>query len=240
MPRGGSPQRELQHCCLPGAECQRTEQEGRAQGFKITGDPRKLGFAQCHRTQGPLHPSALPPPVPNSQEFLSKFAAFQGTMNEPEFPSNFVKPVEKAENASVPDKLKFNFYIPSAAINQGSSVDLVLLPATTGDFGVMPGHVPTVAELRPGVVSVHNELDKDVTKYFVSGGFAFIHADSTTDVCAVEAVPLSDIDSDAVRAGLAEYTGKLASLQGKGDDYELAAAQAGVEVYSALNSALGL
>lgn len=59
-------------------------------------------------------------------------------------------------------------------------------------------------------------------------------------MCAVEAVPLSDIDSDAVRAGLAEYTGKLASLQGKGDDYELAAAQAGVEVYSALNSALGL
>ncbi len=27
-------------------------------------------------------------------------------------------------------------------------VDLVLMPATTGDFGVMPGHVPTVAQLR--------------------------------------------------------------------------------------------
>lgn len=31
----------------------------------------------------------------------------------------------------------------------------MLLPATTGDFGVMPGHVPTVAQLRPGVVTVH-------------------------------------------------------------------------------------
>lgn len=111
--------------------------------------------------------TAPPPVVPTPQEFLSKFAAFQGTMNEPEFPSNFIKPVEKVESASVPDKLKFNFYIPSAAINQGSAVDLVLLPATTGDFGVMPGHVPTVAELRPGVVSIHNELDKDITKYFV-------------------------------------------------------------------------
>ena len=29
-------------------------------------------------------------------------------------------------------------------------VDLALLPAVTGDFGVMPGHVPTVAQLRPG------------------------------------------------------------------------------------------
>mgnify|MGYP001133508670 CR=1 FL=1 len=46
-------------------------------------------------------------------------------------------------------------------------VDLVLIPATTGDFGAMPGHVPTVAQLRPGVVTVHKELDKDVKKYFV-------------------------------------------------------------------------
>ena len=39
-------------------------------------------------------------------------------------------------------------------------VDMVLLPSTSGDFGVMPGHVPTVAQLRPGVVTVHTELDK--------------------------------------------------------------------------------
>ena len=41
-------------------------------------------------------------------------------------------------------------------------VDMVLLPSTTGDFGVMPGHVPTVAQLRPGVVTIHSELDKSV------------------------------------------------------------------------------
>lgn len=157
-------------------------------------------------------------------------------------------------------------------------IDLVLMPATTGDFGVMPGHVPTVAQLRcagaaccalllvlasrccpssarpaafaglcagvvcgrcvfkalrgapwlpacrawrqctqelkssaaacsppcansstslqqlistsldhcrPGVVTVHKELDKSVEKYFVSGGFAFVHPDSTADICAV-------------------------------------------------------
>lgn len=51
-----------------------------------------------------------------------------------------------------------------------TQVDLVLLPATTGDFGVMPGHVPTVAQLRPGVVTIHSELDKDIEKYFVSAG----------------------------------------------------------------------
>ena len=78
----------------------------------------------------------------------------------------------------------------------------MLLPAVTGDFGVMPGHVPTVAQLRPGVVTVHHELDKSVEKFFVSSGFAFVHADSSTDLCAVEAVKVEDLDPEAVRAGL--------------------------------------
>lgn len=66
-----------------------------------------------------------------------------------------------------------------------------------------------------------------------------MHADSSADICAVEAVKISDLDADAVRAGLQEYTAKLATVQSKGDDYETAAAQIGVEVYSAMNSALG-
>jgi hypothetical protein len=41
-----------------------------------------------------------------------------------------------------------------------------------------------------------------VEKYFVSGGFAFIHPDSSADICAVEAVKVADLDADAVRAGL--------------------------------------
>ena len=96
-----------------------------------------------------------------------------------------------------------------------------------------------MAELRPGLVTVHKELDKTVEKYFVSGGFAFVHEDSTADVCAVDAVPLDDLDPEAMKAGLAEYVSKLASVQAKGDDYEIAAAQVGVEVYSAMNAAVG-
>jgi F0F1-type ATP synthase epsilon subunit len=88
---------------------------------------------------------------------------------------------------------------PAAA---GAQVDLVLLPAVTGDFGVMAGHVPTVAQLRPGVVTVHHEQDKNIEKFFVSSGFAFVHADSSTDLCAVEAVKVEDLDPEAVRAGL--------------------------------------
>ncbi len=38
------------------------------------------------------------------------------------------------------------------------------IPATTGEFGVLPGHVPTVAQLKPGVLAVHVEQDKNVKK----------------------------------------------------------------------------
>ncbi|GAB2217018.1 hypothetical protein Droror1_Dr00000174 [Drosera rotundifolia] len=112
-------------------------------------------------------------------------------------------------------------------------VDMVIVPATTGQMGVLPGHVGTIAELKSGVLSVHN--GNDVTKYFVSGGFTFIHPNSVTDIIAVEAVPIDRIDSSLVQKGLAEFTQKLSSAS---TDYEKAEAQIGVDVYSALNSAL--
>lgn len=73
-------------------------------------------------------------------------------------------------------------------------------------------------------------------QYFVSSGFAFVHADSTTDICAVEAVPVEQLDAEAVKKGLADYQAKLVNAK---DDYEKASAQIGIEVCGAMNSALG-
>lgn len=178
----------------------------------------------------------------NTEEFLSRFAEVAPPMlNPPHFSSDFLPKEDAAEKATgIPEKLTLNFYKPHDVEFAKAPVDLVLIPAVTGDFGVMPGHVATVAQLRPGVVTVHKELDKQVDKYFVSSGFAFVHDDSTADLCVVESVKLDELDPEAVRAGLAEYTAKLAASQAKGDDYETAAAQIGVEVYSAMSSALNL
>lgn len=134
-----------------------------------------------------------------------------------------------------PSKLNFNFYMPHAIELKDEEVEMVLVPATSGDFGILPGHVPTVAQLRPGVISIHKDGDKDVKKYFVSSGFAFIHANSSAEVCAVEAVPLEQLDHSIVKQSLADYTSKLISAK---DDYEKAQAQIGIEVASAMNAAL--
>lgn len=112
-------------------------------------------------------------------------------------------------------------------------VDMVIIPATTGQMGVLPGHVATISELKPGVLSVHE--GNEVTKFFISSGFAFIHANSFADIIAVEAVPFDRIDPSLVQKGLAEFTQKLSSAS---TDAEKAEAQIGVDVHSALNSAL--
>ena len=72
-------------------------------------------------------------------------------------------------------------------------------------------------------------------QFFVSSGFAFIHADSTTDICAVEAVPVEQLDGEAVKKGLADYQAKLQNAK---DDYEKASAQIGIEVTQAMESAV--
>lgn len=110
---------------------------------------------------------------------------------------------------------------------------MVIVPATTGQMGVLPGHVATIAELKPGVLSVHE--GNEVTKYFLSSGFAFIHANSIADIIAVDAVPLDRIDASLVQKGLQDFTQKLSSAS---TDLEKAEAQIGVDVHSALNSAL--
>lgn len=110
---------------------------------------------------------------------------------------------------------------------------MVIIPASTGQMGVLPGHVATIAELKPGILSVHE--GNDVTKYFVSSGFAFIHANSYADIIAVEAVPIDRVDASLVQKGLAEFTQKLNSAL---TDLEKAEAQIGLDVHSALNAAL--
>lgn len=110
---------------------------------------------------------------------------------------------------------------------------MVIIPATSGQMGVLPGHVATIAELKPGVFSVHE--GNEVTKYFLSGGFAFIHQNSYADIVAVEAVPVDHFDPNLVQKSLAEFTQKLSSAS---TDVEKAEAQIGVDVHSAINAAL--
>jgi F-type H+-transporting ATPase subunit delta len=91
-----------------------------------------------------------------------------------------------------------------------------------------------VAELKPGVVSVTSTTGTE-EHFFVSGGFAFVHANSTVDLSVLEAVPVDQLDPVRVKAGLDLFTKKASSAP---NEQEAAKAQIGVEVHEAMTYAL--
>lgn len=58
----------------------------------------------------------------------------------------------------------------------------------SGDFGILAQHVPTLAALKPGVITVHAEDGQ--AKYFVSSGTVTVNSDSSVQILAEEAVPV--------------------------------------------------
>jgi len=145
-----------------------------------------------------------------------------------------------ADEAAAADAkhVTLNFSCPHQPIHQGAEVAMVTIPGVAGDYGVTPGHSAVVSELKAGVVEILHDASGEPEKYFVSSGFAVTHANSTTDILAVEAAALDDIDGDAARSGLADF--RAAFDKAAPDTVERAQAQIGVEVHEAMCSALGL
>ena len=77
--------------------------------------------------------------------------------------------------------VKLNFCLPQETIYKGASVHSVILPGMGGEYGITANHVPYVSQLKPGVVKIlHEEGSADPEKYFVAGGYALTHENSTT------------------------------------------------------------
>jgi len=85
-----------------------------------------------------------------------------------------------------PDKLVFS-----------GDVEQVDVPGSEGDFGVLPGHAPYVAVLKPGILVVHQGGQQN--RIVVTGGFAEVNpqgltilADAATDLERFDMAKLTD------------------------------------------------
>jgi len=132
-------------------------------------------------------------------------------------------------------EMPLTFASPNAAFYSGESVKQIDVPSMSGAFGILPSHVPTMAALAPGVVSVTGG-DGAITKYFVSSGTVTVHADSSVQLLAEEACLVSDIDLNAARDALAGANASVASAK---DEVEKAEALIAVETAEAIVKALG-
>ena len=91
----------------------------------------------------------------------------------------------------------FDLVSPEKLLYSGE-VEQVDVPGSEGDFGVLAGHAPLVATLRPGILTIYREGGQ--LRVVVNGGFAEVNPEGLT-VLADMAVPVEDVD----REGLAGY-----------------------------------
>ena len=66
-------------------------------------------------------------------------------------------------------RLHFEFVSPEMVLFSGD-VDQVDLPGIEGDLGVLPGHAPMVTTLRPGIITIFRDGNREPV--VVVGGFA--------------------------------------------------------------------
>jgi hypothetical protein len=82
--------------------------------------------------------------------------------------------------AAAPGLMKLNFNLPQETLYDSTYVSSVIVPGATGEYEVTADHVPIVAELKAGVLTIKHSDGGGDEKYFVPGGFSLTHEGSTT------------------------------------------------------------
>ena len=90
-------------------------------------------------------------------------------------------------------------------------VDQVDIPGAEGDFGVLAGHAPVVAAIRPGILTVISGGSKQ--KIIVLGGLAEVSAKGLT-VLADVATSLDELDRAEFAETIADMEAKLSEKEG--------------------------
>jgi F-type H+-transporting ATPase subunit epsilon len=99
-----------------------------------------------------------------------------------------------------PEKLSFS-----------GEVDQVDIPGTEGDFGVLAGHAPIVAAVRPGILTIITGGSKQ--KIIVLGGLAEM-SESGLTVLANVATGIDELDKAKFAATIDEMQQKLSEKEG--------------------------
>ena len=107
-----------------------------------------------------------------------------------------------------PEKLAFS-----------GEVDQVDVPGWEGDFGVLAGHAPVVAAVRPGILTI--TAGGTQQKIIVLGGLAEV-ADDRLTVLADVATSTAEIDRAEFAGTIAEMEAKLSEKEGSEFDRAIA------------------
>jgi F-type H+-transporting ATPase subunit epsilon len=118
-------------------------------------------------------------------------------------------------------------------------VDMVVIPASEGDMGVLEGHAPMIVMLRGGVIALY-EGERITDQMFVAGGFAEVTPERCT-VLANEVMPVAELDRAEGERRLAEADAALAEVDASdvvGEELALERAQSARALVEAVDGLL--
>jgi F-type H+-transporting ATPase subunit epsilon len=126
----------------------------------------------------------------------------------------------------------FELASPEQLVFSGE-VEHVVVPGSEGEFGVMAGHAPLVAMLRPGILTI---LGPQEQRFVVRGGFAEVNPNGLT-VLADFAVPVEDLDREVLAGQIKDLEEDVADAAAEGAVHDRMAQR--LDQLKALQQALG-
>jgi F-type H+-transporting ATPase subunit epsilon len=104
---------------------------------------------------------------------------------------------------------RFELVSPERLLYAGD-VTQVDVPGEEGDFGVLAGHAPYIATLKPGVLTIYG--DGAPRRIVVRGGFAEAGPEGLT-VLAEQATPVDELDPGAIAQAIKDAEEDVADAE---------------------------
>jgi F-type H+-transporting ATPase subunit epsilon len=127
---------------------------------------------------------------------------------------------------------RFELVSPERLVYAGE-VSQVDVPGEEGEFGILAGHAPYIATLKPGLLTIYG--DGEPQRIVVRGGLAEIGSTGLT-VLAEQAVPLAEIDTAMIAQAIKDTEEDIADAD---NDMARDKARSRLEQLQTLRSALG-
>jgi F-type H+-transporting ATPase subunit epsilon len=115
---------------------------------------------------------------------------------------------------SLPMFLGVNLITPRGVVAHADT-DAITAPGELGEFELLPGHVPMLTALRPGVLTIG---EKARARYAVSTGYLRVDPEGSVEILVEQAVPSGDVDVDKARKDLRSAEAELAKWDDKPTD----------------------
>lgn len=125
---------------------------------------------------------------------------------------------------TLPTILRVNLVTPRGVVAH-TDADSLQAPGELGELELLPGHVPMLTALKPGVLTIGTAKSTGHARYAVSSGYLRVDPSNAVEVLVEQATPAEKVDAELAKKDLASAEAELAKWGDKPMDGEYASMQ---------------